>query len=647
MVTVSEMATDARVCREAEALVDAGYSVRILCLASPIPPMIRGVELIERDYSKLPRRARLIAMSLGFLAATLVRSSDVYHAHNVPALPACWLAARLRRARLVYDAHELYALDSRFPEGGEGDHTRRQHVEAAIERTLGRTADLRLTASEGYARVIARSLGIEPPIAVPNYPPLPERIVDSPLRALSGAGDDDIVVLYQGGFYMSSRALDTVVRGMRLLPERYCLVLLGFGVMGEERQLAAIAKAEGVDDRVTILPSVRHQELPKYTAGADIGVIPLRLINDATRLCAPNKLYEYFQGSVAVLSTAADELAAALASTGAGRTYAFDSPEDFAAQALALGATREDLAEVGQRGRVAAVDSYSWEAVQHVLIDAYEGAHMTQLHKAARVAEDPGESEARRAARAQWQANPAGVSLAQETAEGSAEFFAEMTRTRYEANPWLPALLRGWAPRGTLLEIGCGAGTDHSILRGTADRSIGIDLALRGAALSDARIQLEGGRGKAVVADGEHLPLADGSVDAVYSFGVIHHTDHPERVVAEMARVMRPSGSFFVAVYHRYSLFAFQKVVFYVLGHHWGRGTWRRYLAGLEYGGDHQTEPPVIKLYSRRTIRLVFKNAGFSDLRTTVLHPYGFGVDLPRAFDPLGWYVVVRGRKPQ
>jgi len=371
MVTVSEMATDARVCREAEALVDAGYSVRILCLASPIPPMIRGVELIERDYSMLPRRARLIAMTLGFLAATLFRSADIYHAHNVPALPGCWLAARLRRAPLGYDAHELYALDSRFPKGGDGSHTRRQHVEAAIERTLGRRADLRLTASDGYARVIARSLGIEPPIAIPNYPPLPETIVDSPLRHLAGVGEDDIVVLYQGGFYRSSRALDTVVRGMRLLPDRYRLVLLGFGVMGEEKELAALATTVGVADRVTILPSVRHQELAKYTAGADIGVIPLRLINDATRLCAPNKLYEYFQGSVAVLSTAADELSAALASTGAGRTYEFDRPEDFAAQALALGKTREDLAEVGGRGRVAAEDRYSWETVKHVLVDAY------------------------------------------------------------------------------------------------------------------------------------------------------------------------------------------------------------------------------------------------------------------------------------
>lgn len=271
---------------------------------------------------------------------------------------------------------------------------------------------------------------------------------------------------------------------------------------------------------------------------------------------------------------------------------------------------------------------------------------MTRPRKHDVVAEDPGKSDARRAARAQWQANPAGVSLAQGTAEGSAEFFAEMTRTRYGLQPWHPALLRAWAPRGTLLEIGCGAGTDHSILRETADRSIAIDLALRGASLTDTRIRLEGGCGKAIVADGEHLPLTNASVDAVYSFGVIHHTDHPERVGAEMARVMRPGGSFFVAVYHRYSLFALQKVVFYVLRHHWGRGTWRRYLAGIEYGADQQEEPPVIKLYSRRSIRRLFVDAGFADVTTSVVHTHNSRVTFPRAFDRLGWYVVVRGRKP-
>ena len=164
--------------------------------------------------------------------------------------------------------------------------------------------------------------------------------------------------------------------------------------------------------------------------------------------------------------------------------------------------------------------------------------------------------DARRASKAQWKNSAAGAYLARTAAEGTAAFFAGMTRARYELQPWRPAVLRMWAPHGTVLEIGSRASTDHSILRETADFSIAIDLAPHGACLTDARIRLEGGRGQALLADGEDLPLTSTSIDAVYSFGVIYHTDYPEPIVAEIAGVLRPGGSVLVAVDRWYSLFA-------------------------------------------------------------------------------------------
>ncbi len=261
---------------------------------------------------------------------------------------------------------------------------------------------------------------------------------------------------------------------------------------------------------------------------------------------------------------------------------------------------------------------------------------------------EPGsdENSARRAARAQWQKHTAGVVHAEGEAEGTSSFFDAMTRTRYELQPWQPQLIRDWAPRGTVLEIGSGAGTDHSILRESADRSIAIDLALRGASLTAQRIALEGGRGIAVVADGENCPLEDESVDAVYSFGVIHHTDHPDRAVAEMARTLRPGGTFMVSVYHRYSLFALSKLISYIARYWWRGQAWQEYLAGLEYGAADQREPPVVRLYSRHEIRELFAQAGFTDLRTTTVHPYGFRMNFPRAFTRWGWYIVISGHKP-
>jgi SAM-dependent methyltransferase len=57
-----------------------------------------------------------------------------------------------------------------------------------------------------------------------------------------------------------------------------------------------------------------------------------------------------------------------------------------------------------------------------------------------------------------------------------------------------------------------------------------------------------------MVADGEQLPFEDGSFDFVYSWGVIHHSPRPERLVAEMRRVLRP-GEARAMIYARHSWF--------------------------------------------------------------------------------------------
>ena len=52
----------------------------------------------------------------------------------------------------------------------------------------------------------------------------------------------------------------------------------------------------------------------------------------------------------------------------------------------------------------------------------------------------------------------------------------------------------------------------------------------------------------------EGLDFPDASFDAVYSFGVLHHTPDIERSVAEVRRVLRPGGTAYVMLYHRDSL---------------------------------------------------------------------------------------------
>jgi SAM-dependent methyltransferase len=256
---------------------------------------------------------------------------------------------------------------------------------------------------------------------------------------------------------------------------------------------------------------------------------------------------------------------------------------------------------------------------------------------------------ARERAADQWQRNPAGTTDVPGV-RGTAEFYREITRQRYELQPWHPALLRSFAPSGRMLEIGCGAGTDHAVLAETATSTVGVDLAHHGASLTNGRLRLEGRSGGAIVADGESLPFPDGSFDEIYSFGVIHHTDHPERVVREMRRVLRPGGRFLVAVYHRWSLFtAYTGLGWFLSGR---QVPWTTYLGSIEKGWDEADGPPVVKLYSARQARRLFEPIG--PVSTQILH---FGLEDPRVVKVtndavrrrlaslFGWYVVVRGQR--
>jgi SAM-dependent methyltransferase len=51
-----------------------------------------------------------------------------------------------------------------------------------------------------------------------------------------------------------------------------------------------------------------------------------------------------------------------------------------------------------------------------------------------------------------------------------------------------------------------------------------------------------------VIGDLEHIPLPPGMFDAVISIVVLEHTREPQRVVEEMARIIRPGGRLFLVV---------------------------------------------------------------------------------------------------
>ena len=117
----------------------------------------------------------------------------------------------------------------------------------------------------------------------------------------------------------------------------------------------------------------------------------------------------------------------------------------------------------------------------------------------------------------------------------------------------------------TVVDLGCGDARSATVFREVRPdvRWIGIDIEESPLARAVTGEEI-------ILYDGRNIPLPTGSVPLIYSRQVFEHVRHPERVLAEIARVLKPGGIFIGSTshlepYHAYSLWNYTPYGFKVL----------------------------------------------------------------------------------
>jgi len=404
MMLKNRLRGDARVKKEALSLKSAGWDVTIICWQEPgvaddedwngirvrriryrsamAARVTGGLDsdggtrnlagrfLSALRHSRTRRRAadffRNAVCDLRLLSTALEAKPDVLHANDLDTLLPAWAASRLCRARLIYDSHELWLGSARYlRETGFVGRLR----DRLVERRLIRRADAVIAVTPGRIGAMERmypGLHID---LVENCPyPAPDRRRSSYLDDVLGGGEGPIV-LYQGAISFE-RGLENLIDACGLLPRGSVRVVM-IGPDMTSGILPGMAKARDVNGVLSILPAVPSERLPEVTASADMGLILFQNTCPNHYYSLPNKLYEYMMAGLPIIASDLPEMSDLIMRERCGVLV---DPEDsgaIAGRILELASDPGLREEMGERGRRAALERYTWRDQEASLLGVY------------------------------------------------------------------------------------------------------------------------------------------------------------------------------------------------------------------------------------------------------------------------------------
>ena len=160
-------------------------------------------------------------------------------------------------------------------------------------------------------------------------------------------------------------------------------------------------------------------------------------------------------------------------------------------------------------------------------------------------------------------------------------------------------------------------------------------------ATTKARLAAYGFESKLQRIDAEQLPSPDDTFDLVYSWGVIHHSEHPERIVAEIRRVLKPGGVFIGMLYGRLSPAVLKMWVRHAL---FKGKPWRSF-ADVVW---HDVESVGTKAYTVSELRTMFSQFNGLVIKPLIT-PYDtsrWPTWISRFFpDDWGWFITMEATK--
>lgn len=334
ILTPGQPSNNPRFVKEADALVEAGYTVHAICTDCGLWPshMDAGVMAQRRwtveyaggeavDHPLRHKRMRIrqhcscrmlnwkpaspllqrlaIARAVPELtAAAMKQPADLYIAHHPSVLPVAVQAARRHGALVGYDIEDVYS--EMYPNGSKPSE-----IDLLIERIEAKylpACSYVTAASPAFAAAYVQRYGIRSPSVVLNVFPRSQRPREWPQRTNHS---DPLRLYWFSQCIGADRGLEDVVQALGLL--RHCAIefhVRGAWQTGYQERLLQLARSCGVaPSRIVAHAPAAPDVMVSLAAQYDVGLALEPELSLNSRLCLSNKIFTYFLAGSAVIGT--------------------------------------------------------------------------------------------------------------------------------------------------------------------------------------------------------------------------------------------------------------------------------------------------------------------------------------------------------
>ena len=311
---INNIETDQRVDKVCNSLLKFGYDVEL------IGTTLRGKPTLNKAYKtslipmKYEESFKMFAEFNFKLFVNLLFKADkntILLANDLDSLLPFYVVSKIKSLPLVFDSHEIY---SELPSLSNRPKTKK--VWKTLERILLPRVKHFYTVSNGYADWFKKEYGSNPEV-IRNVPHL-QKLNDKEnfiFFQLPQVPENHKIVLYQGALNMS-RGLEFMIEAMKHV-DNCVFWIAGDGPKRDD--LKELVQKNNLSDKIFFLGNVPPKVLKTITPLAEVGISLEQDLGISYKYALPNKVFDYFQARIPILSTYLPEIKATIEKYEAGK----------------------------------------------------------------------------------------------------------------------------------------------------------------------------------------------------------------------------------------------------------------------------------------------------------------------------------------